>query len=120
MSFSFNITHKTDFILLELHGELLDAFTAKEMLEKVDEVLAEQKEVKSIIIDLHGLNFINSTGLGVLIKVLTKARNNGGEVVISRVEKRVKDLLIITKLNSVFKVLDTLKEAKDYLKPKEA
>ncbi len=120
MSFSHNISLKSDFILLELQGELLDAFTAKEMLEKVDEVLAEQKEVKSIIIDLHGLNFINSTGLGVLIKVLTKARNNGGEVVITRVEKRVKDLLVMTKLNSVFKVLDTLKEAKEYLKPKEA
>jgi anti-anti-sigma regulatory factor len=55
-----------------------------------------------------------------MIKVLTKARNNGGEVVITRVEKRVKDLLVITKLNSVFKVVDTLKEAKEYLNPKEA
>ncbi len=120
MSFSFNIAQKTDFILLELQGELLDAFSAKEMLEKVEETLNELKEASNIIIDLHGLNFINSTGLGVLIKVLTKARNTGGEVVITRVEKRVKDLLVITKLNSVFKVVDTLKDAKEYLKPKEA
>lgn len=120
MSLSYNISLKSDFILLELQGELLETFTAKEMLDKVEEVLAQQNEVKCIIIDLHGLNFINSTGLGVLIKVLTKARNNGGEVVITRVEKRVKDLLVMTKLNSVFKVLDTLKEAKEHLKPKEA
>jgi anti-sigma B factor antagonist len=120
MSFQFTISQKSNFILLELQGELLDAFSAKEMLEKVDELLSETKESKDIIIDLHGLNFMNSTGLGVLIKVLTKARNNGGEVVITRVEKRVKDLLVITKLNSVFKVVETLKEAKDYLNPKEA
>lgn len=120
MSFSFNITPKSDFILLELQGELLDAFTAIEMLEKINELLNEEKQTKNIIIDLHGLNFINSTGLGVLIKVLTKARNTGGEVIITRVEKRVKDLLVITKLNSVFKVVDTLKNAKEYLKPKEA
>lgn len=107
-------------MLLDLRGELLDAFSAKEMLEKVEETLNELKEASNIIIDLHGLNFINSTGLGVLIKVLTKARNTGGEVVITRVEKRVKDLLVITKLNSVFKVVDTLKDAKEYLKPKEA
>lgn len=119
MSFSFNISPKSDFILLELQGELLDAFTAKEMLEKVNEVLNEEKYTKNIIIDLHELNFINSTGIGVLIKVLTKARNNGGEVIITRVEKRVKDLLVITKLNSVFKVVDTLIDAKDYLKSKE-
>lgn len=120
MTFSYNISLKPDFILLELQGELLDAFIAKEMLEKIEEVLNEQIQLKNIIIDLHGLKFINSTGLGVMIKVLTKARNNGGEVVITRVEKRVKDLLVMTKLNSVFKVLDTLKEAKEYLKPKEA
>lgn len=120
MSFSFNISPKSDFILLKLQGELLDAYTANEMLEKVDELLDEEKQTKKIIIDLHGLNFINSTGLGVLIKILTKARNVGGEVIITRVEKRVKDLLVITKLNSVFKVVDTLKDAKEYLNPKEA
>lgn len=120
MSFSYNIIPKTDFILLELKGELLDAFASKEMLDKIDEILNQQKEVKNIIIDLHQLNFINSTGLGILIKVLTKARNTGGEVIITRVEKRIKDLLVITKLNSVFKVVNTLKEAKEYLKPKEA
>lgn len=120
MSFTYNLNTKPDYILLELKGELLDAFTAKEMLEKIDEILAEQRESKNIIVDLHGLNFMNSTGMGVLIKVLTKARNNGGEVVITRVEKRIKDLLVVTKLNSVFKVLDTLKEAKEYLKPEEA
>jgi anti-sigma B factor antagonist len=120
MSFSFNITQKPEFILLELKGDLLDTYSAKEMLEKIDEVLSNQNENKNIIIDLHGLNYINSSGLGIMIKVLTKARNNGGEVVITRVEKRVKDLLVITKLNSVFKVVDTLKEAKEYLNPKEA
>lgn len=120
MSFTYSINIKSDYILLELKGELLDAFAAKDMLEKIEEVLAESNDSKNIIVDLHGLNFMNSTGISVLIKVLTKARNNGGEVVITRVEKRIKDLLVVTKLNSVFKVLDTLKEAKQFLKPKEA
>jgi anti-sigma B factor antagonist len=120
MSFTYSISLKPDYLLLDLRGELLDAFSAKEMLEKIDETIGQEQQAKNIIIDMHGLNFMNSTGLGVLIKVLTKARNTGGEVIIARVEKRVKDLLVITKLNSVFKVVETLKEAQEYLKPKEA
>jgi anti-sigma B factor antagonist len=120
MSFSFNLTQKPEFILLEFKGDLLDTYSANEMLESLGEVLDKEDASKNIIIDLHGLNYINSSGLSVMIKVLTKARNNGGEVVITRVEKKVKDLLVITKLNSVFKVVQTLKEAKEYLKSKEA
>ncbi|MCB0494437.1 MAG: STAS domain-containing protein, partial [Cyclobacteriaceae bacterium] len=47
---------------------------------------------------------INSSGLGVLITLLTKARKVGGEVVLANPSAYIKNLLLITKLNTIFKI----------------
>ena len=54
---------------------------------------------------------MNSSGLNVLIQLLTKTRNNGGESVIFNVNKKITELLIITKLNTLFKIAETEEEA---------
>jgi anti-sigma B factor antagonist len=46
-----------------------------------------------------------------MIGILTKARNAGGEVVITGLSPKIKQLLVITKLNSVFKITESIKEA---------
>jgi anti-sigma B factor antagonist len=57
------------------------------------------------------LKYINSSGLTVLINTLTKARKTGGEVMIANVSTKVSELLLITKLNTVFTVTPTVDEA---------
>jgi anti-sigma B factor antagonist len=59
---------------------------------------------------------MNSSGLGVLITVLTKLRNKGGEVVLLNPSEQVKKLLLITKLNNIFNIFDSKEEAEAFLK----
>jgi anti-sigma B factor antagonist len=49
---------------------------------------------------------MNSTGLNVLLNILSKARKSGGEAVICCVPEKIKSLLVITKLINVFSVVD--------------
>ena len=62
-------------------------------------------------IDISNVRYINSSGIGVLITVLTKFRNKDGELVLINPSEHVKKLLIITKLNAIFNVVDNEKEA---------
>ena len=62
-------------------------------------------------IDIHDVRYINSSGIGVLITILTKFRNKGGEVVLIKPSDSVEKLLVITKLNSIFTIVPNLDHA---------
>ena len=99
---------------ITLSGELIDKNQALSLMTSVDELLATNKN--KFIIDLLDLKYMNSSGLNVLIQLLTKTRNNGGDSVIFNVNKKVNDLLIITKLNTLFKVTETQNQALELIK----
>lgn len=65
----------------------------------------------NLVFDLTDLEHINSTGLGVLVTSLTKARKSGGELVLVNPSDAVGNLLLITKLNTIFKVYRQLENA---------
>lgn len=67
-------------------------------------------------VDISKVRFMNSSGLGLLITLLTKFRNKGGEVYLVNPSQNVQKLLIITKLTSIFNVATDVKEAVDRLK----
>ena len=108
MKFQYEINKQHPVPVVYLKGRLLNNDEAEQLLQKVDETIMQSV---TIIIDLSGLEYMNSTGLGLLIKILTKARNAGGEVIISSVPETIKQLLMITKINSVFNVAQTLEDA---------
>jgi anti-sigma B factor antagonist len=64
-----------------------------------------------VIADLAGVNWMNSSGLGILIGGLTTMRNNGGDLKLSSVTDRIQSLLMITKLLTVFDAHDSLEKA---------
>ena len=109
MILTFNISEENNIQLLKLSGELIDKNQATELLTAVDELLELGKS--KLIIDLADLKYMNSSGLNVLIQILTKTRTRGGESVIFNVNKKVNELLVITKLNTLFKVSETKVEA---------
>lgn len=109
MVLDYKITAEKEFEVLELKGELIDKNQALDLIKSVDELLEEGKN--KFVIDLSELRYMNSSGLNVLIQLLTKTRNRGGESVICHVSKKVNELLIITKLNTLFKVTETKEEA---------
>lgn len=114
MTFTFDITKDVNINIVRLSGELIDKNQANELISAVENLI-ENKEIK-IIFDLGELKYINSSGLNILINVLTKARKSGGEVVITNVSKKVNELFLITKLNTVFTVTESLEKAISKLK----
>lgn len=109
MILEYTITEDKNYEILVLKGELIDKNQATDLIKKVDELLEAGKT--KWIINLEELKYMNSSGLNVLIQLLTKTRTRGGESVICHVSKKVNELLIITKLNTLFKIVDTKEEA---------
>lgn len=66
---------------------------------------------KSIVIDLGKVDWMNSTGLGLLISGLTTLKKADGELKLANVTEKIQSLLTITKLVTVFKSFDTVDEA---------
>jgi len=59
---------------------------------------------KKILLNLGDVSYIDSSGIGELVSGFTTVTNNGGEMKLLNLNKRVKDLLQITKLYTVFDV----------------
>jgi anti-sigma B factor antagonist len=69
------------------------------------------KGQKKILLNLGDVNYIDSSGIGELVSAYTTARNQGGELKLLKLTKKVHDLLQITKLYTVFDVKDDETEA---------
>ncbi len=67
--------------------------------------------VKKILLNLGEVNYIDSSGIGELVSGFTTITNGGGQLKLVGLSKRVKDLLQITKLYTVFDVYDDEAEA---------
>ena len=95
-------------LILRLSGDLIGEDNGLGVLEAVSEAIS--KGITVCIIDISGLRYINSSGIGVLITVLTKFRNKGGEVYLMKPSESVQKLLVITKLNAIFQVIQKEEE----------
>jgi anti-sigma B factor antagonist len=62
------------------------------------------KNQKKILLNLGEVNYIDSSGIGELVSGFTTVTNSGGQLKLLNLNKRVKDLLQITKLYTVFDV----------------
>jgi anti-sigma B factor antagonist len=68
---------------------------------------------KRVVLNLSGVNYIDSGGLGTLVSLYTTAHKTGGSIKLARLTERVGDLLQITKLLTVFEVYDSEEKALD-------
>ncbi|HTY38470.1 MAG TPA: STAS domain-containing protein [Bacteroidota bacterium] len=64
-----------------------------------------------VVVDLGEVKFMNSSGLGMLIGALTTVRNAGGNLKLARASEKIEQLLVVTKLVTVFEHHDTVDEA---------
>ncbi len=78
-----------------------------------DQVKALLPDNKNIVMNLGGVSYIDSGGLGVLVSLFTSARSAGGEIKLANLTQRVGDLLQITKLLTVFEVFEGEQKAID-------
>ncbi len=104
---------KDGIMFITFEGDLIGEENGPEIIEAVTESI--QKGVVKSAVDISEVRYINSSGIGVLITILTKFRNKGGETVIVNPSDHVKKLLTITKLNAIFTVVENLELAKKEL-----
>ena len=96
-------------IVLEPKGKIMGGPDASMLHDKLHEIL--ESGGKQVVIDLSKVDWMNSTGLGILISSYTTLRNSGGQLKLANVTEKIKSLLVITKLVSVFESHDTIEEA---------
>lgn len=95
--------------VVALEGSVLggpDATMLNDMLHKLTE-----KRKKKVVVDLSGVQSMNSSGLSMLITGLTTVKNAGGDLKIAAASKKIASLLVITKLSTVFELYPTVKKA---------
>ncbi len=91
---------------LYIQGDLIGDEVGPKLVEVVSDAIQEGANI--FVVDLSEVRYISSSGIGLLITMLTKMRNVGGEVYLTSPSEHVKKLLIITKLNNIFTVFDSV------------
>jgi len=96
-------------VVLQLDGKIMGGPDATAINDKLHELVEAGKT--NIVADLARVNWMNSSGLGILISGLTTIRNAGGDLRLAAVTDRIRSLLMITKLLTVFETFKTTEEA---------
>jgi anti-sigma B factor antagonist len=109
MGFSFDTDSLNGVCIINCKGRLMDKSEATEFTAEIDDNLIDG--IKHFVLDFSELEYINSSGLGVFINLLTRIRNTGGELILCQIGDKIKQLMLITKLNSVFTITETTEEA---------
>ena len=99
---------KNDLLVIRLAGDLIGEDNGTRILEIATNAI--QNNTLQCLIDISQLRYINSSGIGVLITILTKFRNKNGEVYLMKPSESVQKLLVITKLNAIFHIIQNEEE----------
>jgi anti-sigma B factor antagonist len=102
-----NYTHelKNNKLILRLSGDLIGEESGSSILDVVNNAILDK--IMDCVIDISNVRYINSSGIGTLITILTKFRNKGGEVYLMKPSESVQKLLVITKLNAIFQIVQS-------------
>ena len=96
-------------VILEPKGKIMGGPDASAIKERLHQLIDQNK--KKVVVDLGRVSWMNSSGLGILIGGLTTMRNNGGDLKLAAATQKVQNLLMITKLITIFESFDTAEEA---------
>ncbi len=104
MSVKLNSRQVGDVTVLDLAGRITLGEGSSTMRDALKDVLAHGHN--KILLNLNEVSYIDSSGIGELVSAFTTVTNQGGQLKLLGLNKRVKDLLQITKLYTVFEVFD--------------
>ncbi len=96
-------------VVLTLSGKIMGGPDASLLNERLHRSI--QAGQIRVVADLSKVEWMNSSGLGILIGGLTTMRNNGGDLKLANITDRIQSLLMITKLLTVFETFDTVENA---------
>jgi anti-sigma B factor antagonist len=108
MDLGLDVSQHGDLTVLSVRGEV-DVYTAPRLREKLVELVAQGNY--RIVVDLEGVDFLDSTGLGVLVGGLKRLRSHGGDMLLVATHQRILKVFEITGLTKVFSIHDSLDAA---------
>ena len=93
---------------LTFKGDLIGENNGPELVELANDALANG--ISKCFLNISDVRYINSSGIGVLITLLTKFRNKSGELYLVNPSEHVNKLLIMTKLQAIFNIAQSEEE----------
>jgi anti-sigma B factor antagonist len=96
-------------VVISLNGSVMGGPDASALNDELHKLSAKKK--KKVVLDLSGVQSMNSSGLGMLIGALTALKNAGGDLKIAAASDKIENLLVITRLATVFELYPTVKKA---------
>ena len=94
-----------DHTVVTVAGEI-DLYTAPKLQTELAAAVTGEDGGIRVVVDMAGVEFCDSTGMNVLLAALRRARERGGELVLSGPRPAVRKILQVTGLESVFTVVD--------------
>jgi anti-sigma B factor antagonist len=98
-----------DVTVLDVDGKILLGEGDVQLKRKIDELIERQEQ--KLLLNLANVPYMDSGGLGEIVRSYTTVKRAGGELKLLGVTKRINDLLTITKLVTVFEIFDSEDEA---------
>ncbi|PYV93209.1 MAG: anti-sigma factor antagonist [Acidobacteria bacterium] len=105
MAVTFETKKLGDVCVLSPQGKIVIGDEVAALREKIKELL--QAGTKNILLNMAHVSYIDSTGVGALVGSFTSIRNQGGQMKLANLSQRVRDILLVTKLLTVFDVYDS-------------
>jgi anti-sigma B factor antagonist len=95
--------------VLSLSDKIIGASDSALLNDKIHELV--DSHAKKVVLDLSGVQWINSSGIGTLISGMTALHNAGGHLKLAAVPDKIKSILTITKLTTVLEIFPTVTDA---------
>ena len=100
---------KGDVMVLALSGKIMGGPDHERFQTEIKTLISEG--YVDILLDMHKVSWVNSTGLGILVSAYHTLKKNGGALKICRVSDRIDNILNVTQLKLVFETFTDCDEA---------
>lgn len=104
-----NLNTKKNILIVSLSGEL-DHHTAKEVKNSIEEVI-KNKDIKNLIFDFSSLDFMDSSGIGVIVGRYKLIHSLGGRVAIFGAKSNIRKLLSMSGIDKIIETFNTSEDA---------
>jgi len=105
---SFTTKKQDGVVIMEIEGQLIVGNRQELKQKMLDEL---EKGAKKFLIDFAKTGYIDSSGLGVLVSLSKKIREQGGELRLANLNEDLKTLFELTKLDTLFQIAETREKA---------
>ncbi len=100
---------ENDVLILTLSGDLMGGPETVQFKKLIDETIED--EIIQVVVDMAQVQWMNSSGLGMLISALTSLRSSSGDLRLANLSDRIRRPLEITRLDTVFQQFNAVSDA---------